>query len=458
MAKNSGEINIFGKLNAATANKCLASAKQISGGYMALTTEERLALKEALLENGTVRVYDTDLKADFRYLDGRWVEITEGGGVSGIVYDVADYGIQVTGTQIYQKQTIETTSESYEKAKELILAVMAGLEAAKPVRIKAGIYMFSTLSSVTATDYKGFTISTNTPSINTEGEIESIYLEQFIMVIGYSGEAESGIVWTYDSKSGGGTTGGIEGTTINGTAVPTVSNKSAIVTDAKSILYEDDGSGETKLKLPDDWITYLEEKAYLTPTLTLGGVSGKTVEYGLTASISNNFTHNETYIKNISGTLNLLRNGTAVVSDIAPAEESTSITYEKTETITEQITYRLQGTNSKSEAIYSNSIVFNCYKPCWYGADANTSITTIDKLTKKASGSLGTVTINVTEEGQYGYFVTAGTISDITSSGFGVPHSNIGTIEVTLNGLTVTYNVYRTDESLAVGEYTFIVS
>jgi len=386
------QIKIYGELTAATADKCLADAKQIAGGYMALTTAERTSLTSALLVDG-MRVYDTDLKADFRYTDGKWVEITDGSGTT-----------------------------DYDKLNN------------KPIQNQD-------------LSLDGFEPVDNTYYRHT-GETTGNFTQGIIYL--YTTDGYKAI----DGSGSGGS--GIEGTTINGTSVPAVSNKSAIVTDGKSILYEDSGSGENKLKLPDDWITYLEEKAYLDPTLTLGGVAGQTVEYGVTASISNNFTHNETYIKNISGTLNLLRNGTAVVTDIAPSESSTSIAYEKTETITEHVTYRLQGTNSKSGAIYSNSVVFNCYKPVFYGASSSETLESTTGLTKRASASFGTITVT-TEANQYVYFLTTGTISAITSGGFAVPYEKTQTLVVTINDLELTYNVYRTDK-LEAGDNTFVVS
>lgn len=66
-------IDILGKLHSAAANNVLADAKEIAGGYMALTTEERTALNADKKVLGML-VYDTTLSKSFRWNGTIWEE------------------------------------------------------------------------------------------------------------------------------------------------------------------------------------------------------------------------------------------------------------------------------------------------------------------------------------------------------------------------------------------------
>lgn len=194
----------------------------------------------------------------------------------------------------------------------------------------------------------------------------------------------------------------------------------------------------------------------------MSGFTNKNVEYGTSVEIATNtLKHRETNISNIkANTLKLYKGNTSVV-DLDPATSDTTIDYTFNEAITNTVTLQLKCTDTLGTERRSGVISFSSYKPVWYGALGKSVITGKDvaSLTKINGASFGTVTF-VSTEGQYGYFVTAGTISAVENTeGFAAPTiKQDGTINVTLNGQTVPYYVYRIEAALAAGSNTLVVS
>lgn len=244
------------------------------------------------------------------------------------------------------------------------------------------------------------------------------------------------------------------------TVEATVEEKVALLkTDETSILY----TLEKGFHLPQAWIDYLTRQTFAVPALTLSGFTNKNVEYGTSVKIAaNTLKHRETNISNINAnTLKLYKGNTSVV-DLDPATSDTTIDYIFDEVITDNtITLQLKCTDTLGTERQSGTISFSSYKPVWYGALGKSVITGEDvaSLTKINSASFGTVTF-VSTEGQYGYFVTAGTISAVKNTeGFAAPTiKQDGTINVMLNNKTVPYNVYRIEAALAAGSNTLVVS
>ena len=243
------------------------------------------------------------------------------------------------------------------------------------------------------------------------------------------------------------------------TVEATIEEKAAILkTDETSILY----TLEKGFHLPQAWIDYLTRETFSIPVLTLSGFTNKNVEYGTSVEVAaNTLKHRETNISNIkANTLKLYKGNTSVV-DLDPATSDTTIDYTFNEAITSTVTLQLKCTDTLGTTRQSETISFSSYKPVWYGALGKSVITGEDvaSLTKKASASFGEVTFTSTE-GQYGYFVTAGTISAVKNTeGFAAPTiKQEGTINVTLNEKTVPYNVYRIEAALAAGSNTLVVS
>ena len=240
---------------------------------------------------------------------------------------------------------------------------------------------------------------------------------------------------------------------INNVEVSKQNKASNIETDEVSILYDD-----SKLHLPNTWIAYLQKQTFAAPTITLGGISSRSVEWGANVSVAaNTITHRETNIDNIkANTLKLYRNNVSVV-DLTPNTAATNVDYAIDEAITNNVSFVIRCTDTMNNTRQSSTITYSAYKPCYYGALDAASITSVDGLTKKASSSLGTVTFTSTE-GQYGYLVTAGKINSVISGGFPVPGELMQDITVMLNGLWVTYHVWRCSSSIAAGSNTWTVA
>ena len=243
------------------------------------------------------------------------------------------------------------------------------------------------------------------------------------------------------------------------TVEATIEEKAAILkTDETSILY----TLEKGFHLPQAWIDYLTRQTFAVPVLTLSGFTNKNVEYGTSVEVAaNTLKHKETNIGNIKAdTLKLYVTGENPV-DLTPTTSNTAINFTFNKAITSTVTLQLKCTDTLGTTRQSGTISFSSYKPVWYGALGKSVITGEDvvSLTKIDGASFGEVTFTSTE-GQYGYFVTAGTISAVKNTeGFAAPIiQQEGKISVMVNNLPVEYNVYRIEAALAAGSNTLVVS
>lgn len=210
--------------------------------------------------------------------------------------------------------------------------------------------------------------------------------------------------------------------------------------------------------LSPEYKTYLDNQLYQKPTISSFSMVSGSKEVGQSVTVSS-FTHYETNIGNINGTLTLKKGSTTIQSGIAPKSSNTSVNLSTAQTITSSsaatIKYTLSGKDTKGNSFSrENSISF--YFPSWYGYASTDSITDVSGLTKVASANLdGTKTVT-TEAVGYVYFVTTDTISKITSGGFDVTTTN-GTLILNINGVNKTYNVYRTNQ-LNPGTLSYVIS
>nr|DAO54097.1 MAG TPA: hypothetical protein [Caudoviricetes sp.] len=237
---------------------------------------------------------------------------------------------------------------------------------------------------------------------------------------------------------------------VNGIDVPITNKNIDLKTDKVSILY----NNEKGLHLPDSWVDYLKEQTFAIPVLTLEKNANNTYEYGIT--IQNlAFNHKETNIDNINGTLTLKENNVIIKENIEKSNELIEIDFTKNITMTQNYTYTLSCVDTLGNTRQVSTSITQ-YKPVYYGLNTSTTITTITGLTKINSSIFGEITVNPTSDGNYVYFVTNGTIKNITSSGFDVPYIlQESKVTVNLNGSNVQYNVYRTSSAIKSGESTF---
>ena len=222
--------------------------------------------------------------------------------------------------------------------------------------------------------------------------------------------------------------------------------------------------------LNEAYAEYLKQVTYDNPTIATFTMSpsGSSVEVGTTYSPTA-FTHMETNVNNISGNLKFTSSKKSGYSlDVTPSAESKQVSLSGqglayTLGANDSVTFTLAGESTEntnpSGMDFSKTVTVSSYFPCYYGATASATITNVNGLTKKNSGSIsGTYTINVAAN-QYVWFVTRGTISKVTSGGFEVPMNAPVTVNLTFGGTSYAYNAYRIAGQVTVaGSYTYIVS
>lgn len=257
-------------------------------------------------------------------------------------------------------------------------------------------------------------------------------------------------VMEYVATHGGGGGGG--------GAVASVNGKTGVV-----VLNTGDISATTnKRYVTDEQLAYLEEQTYAKPdieTFTLTP-SETAYEIGSTVNITG-FIHKETNTNNIVGDLTLRKNGAIVKSDIIKSSIDTGVAYSDTFNINGIITYALQLTDTRGGTA-SKAVTLSSYTPSYVGALTIGDITASDLgyLTKINKTSLvGNCSATISTSTGYVYFVSSQAITDIKDrdTGFSVSYTQRDNISTTINGVSVTYYVYRTDE-LIQGTYNYVVS
>lgn len=224
------------------------------------------------------------------------------------------------------------------------------------------------------------------------------------------------------------------------------------------------------LYLNEAYAEYLKQVTYDNPTITTFTMtpSGTSVEVGTTYSPTA-FTHKETNPHNISGQMKFTSNRKSGYSlNVTPSASSTQVSLAGeglayTLGANDSVTFTLSGESTEntnpSGMDFSKIVTVSSYFPCYYGANTSATITNVTGLTKKNSGTIaGTYTIDVAAN-EYVWFVTRGTVTKVTSSGFEVPMNAPVTVNLTFGGASYAYNAYRVAGQVTVaGSYTYIVS
>ena len=214
-----------------------------------------------------------------------------------------------------------------------------------------------------------------------------------------------------------------------------------------------------KISLNQEYIDYLDSKLYAYPTISTFNIVGSNVEVGKTITISS-FTHKETNSKNIKeGSLILTSNKNPEINvSIEPSDTQKTVQFSDSYTFAEKttLTYTLKGEDTRGNKFNLTDSV-SSYFPSFIGASGNSSITSVDGLTKVASSSLaGTRTIAAST--QYVYFVTTTPIKSIKSGGFDVVYSQQDDIEWPIDeDKSQTYYVYRTDNRI-LSTMTYVIA
>lgn len=218
-------------------------------------------------------------------------------------------------------------------------------------------------------------------------------------------------------------------------------------------------SGNT-VSLPQAFYDYLVEETFETPAIaefTIMDPYPYRIGEGVTVD---HLSHRETNVGNITGNLTLRYENTTLLSDIAPSAAAVTIDF-AAQTFTRDtagtMTFTLSGTNARGHA-FSKTASKTFFVPKFLGSSAAASVSAQDILNMRSAQN---VPENMTlSETEYIYFVTDGTISAVKDAltGFGVPIEEAVVTEVSINGIAVNYNVYRTSNRIVAGAYRFVIS
>lgn len=223
-------------------------------------------------------------------------------------------------------------------------------------------------------------------------------------------------------------------------------------------------SGNT-VSLPRAFYDYLDEQTYLKPVIDeffIPGFEGE-AELGTSIDVSE-IRHSESNPENIAaGTLNLMISTSSrdpVLSGIEPSE-TLAVRQFGPMTITRDTPgtrfFTLTCRDTKNNVI-SKSVTRTFYVPKFLGSSAAAGVTAQEILSMSKGRSMPA---NITLSGTaYIYFVTNDTISTVkdAATGFGVPIEAAERQMVSINGINISYRVYRTSSRITAGTYSFIIS
>ena len=223
-----------------------------------------------------------------------------------------------------------------------------------------------------------------------------------------------------------------------------------------------------KISLNQTYKDYLDEVTYLTPDIMSFSLSPSSTSYEVSTSARSitGFNHYEKNISNISS-LKIKNNRTSVETSVTPVSSQTPVEYEDSFTLSaagNTQSYTLTSIDTKG-GIKTKTVTISAYAPSYAGGLASPSISSSDlpDLTRynKTSFTNNDQVNNITlASSKYVYFVTSGNnISKITDkdTGIDVEYTQLGNLSTSLNGVTLTYKVYRTVQLLP-GTYNYIIN
>lgn len=209
-----------------------------------------------------------------------------------------------------------------------------------------------------------------------------------------------------------------------------------------------------KATLPKEYEDYLKKATFKNPEFkgfTLldsnkKAVSGGTYETGTSFEIAS-FTHYENNKNSIDGNLNFMK-GSSVIKSFAPADSSTTVDLDSTQTISSNVTFKISGTDTLGQSISSSGITFSFVNYAYLAnsteEDAPIKGTKLSALTSFASSG---ATINYTQ-GEYVFFYVKDANKTVQTEVLGqwtdVEFTEMDTISFEQsNGVTSSYKPYR---------------
>lgn len=215
-------------------------------------------------------------------------------------------------------------------------------------------------------------------------------------------------------------------------------------------------------QFPKSWSDFLVNATFKIPQLTLSrdanaATAAMTVEYNSTVNVSLN--HVETNIDNISNKIVLYRNNAGQSTTYDKSASLVKGFYTETIQVNSNYDYFIRCIDKLGNTRNSNTIMYRYYFPSFVGAVATASISDASALTKISGSIINTKqTVTVADGSKYIYFASTTVISGIKSSGFSVPLASVININLSINGATVAYKLYRTESLITPGTYEFEIS
>lgn len=218
----------------------------------------------------------------------------------------------------------------------------------------------------------------------------------------------------------------------------------------------------TVVSLPQKFYDHLVEETFERPEISMFSVTGlgSDAEIGTFLLVSS-FTHSETDIDNINGTLTLRRGAATLKTEISPSSSVDTVYLDNAEAVIRSepgsVTFTLSGVDKLGGTIVASQTK-NFYAPKFLGYSSSSSITDSDVLEMSKGPSMPTIiTLPSTA---YIYFVTDELIDIVkdADTSITVPVESPVELSVSINGIPTTYHVYRTSNRILAGTYHFTVS
>lgn len=213
--------------------------------------------------------------------------------------------------------------------------------------------------------------------------------------------------------------------------------------------------------LPDLFYNYLVAQTFDYPEITALAITGLggAAEIGTSVNVSG-FTHTEKNVDSIQGKLTLKKDGTTIASNVNPSASSASGSFTQqavTRSSAGAVKFELSGVDKLGNT-FKKEVSKTFYVPKFIGSDPDTSVTA-NEILAMTKGQNQPTSITLAAAG-YIYFVTNGTINTVkdAATGFGVPIEPAVTQSVSINGVNVSYKVYRTSNEIKAGSYSFTIS
>lgn len=214
---------------------------------------------------------------------------------------------------------------------------------------------------------------------------------------------------------------------------------------------------ENKIKLEEPFYDYLVKQTFKKPTIAefaITGLGGAT-EIGTSVEVSA-FTHRETNTDNFDGTLTLKKGNDVLAENIAPDDTVNPMASGSfpIQTVTSNtaatVTFTLFGKDKLNEDVIAYARK-TFYVPKIYGVSVNSTVTPEDLADMThVQNYANPTTVQMPTDG-YIFLAVTGTITKVINADttYPIPVSEPENMTLSINGVSVPYHVYHTEELTA---------